>query len=147
MKDKNESQKYGFGEPSTRYYPHHMIHSSKMTDEERVPFAAELSVSSLQRSLDFYVSLGFEVYRIHEETNFAVLTLGESLLMVWQDPVDGPRGLGVGLRFYVGEGLRAFYDNAILKDVAITQPYTEAEYGIDEFYIEDPDGYRVRFCG
>ena len=123
-----------------------MLHSDQMTDEEKVPFAVELLVSNLKESMAFYELLGFEIYRIHEEARFATVMFQGSVLMLWEHEAPSPRGNGAELRFYIKEGLRALHDAVIAHGITMSKPYRRADYGLEEFYVDDPDGYHLRFC-
>jgi len=123
-----------------------MTDSSQVQSEEMVPLAVELSVSNLKTSLELYQALGFKLTRLHEEAKFAVLEFRGAILMLEEHIQEKPLGLGVNLRFYLPNGLSELYALAQSKPGLITQSLLHTSYGLDEFYITDPDGYRIRFC-
>lgn len=123
------------------------IESDKMTPEEIIPFTSEIKVSDFQTSLDFYTQkLGFEIYRKSEEQRFATLVFNKGQFLIQEDKsVEAPKGRGVFFRFFVPGGIRESHDKLVEKGVKISKPPKEMEYGLIRFYVEDPDGYQIKF--
>src|SRR4029434_10538090 len=45
------------------------------------------------------------------------------------------------------EGLEAFYERCLSNVVTIRKPLAPTEWGTNDFYVEDPDGYVLCFGG
>lgn len=118
-----------------------------MKPEEKVPFAAEILVSDVNASLDFYQNkLNFELLRSDPDNKFAVLKLNDAILMIKQHATAEPRGSGVILRLYFRGGLKEYYEKLQSTGVTITKPMEEMDYGLERFYATDPDGYQLKFA-
>ena len=118
----------------------------QLPESEKVPFAAEILVNDLNRSLSFYQDvLNFDLIRQDEADDFAALGYKEAILMIKQKAVEGPRGSGVILRFYLPSGLKDYHDKVARSGADITKPYAVMDYGLERFYVTDPDGYQLKF--
>lgn len=119
--------------------------SDKITQTELVPFAAEILVSDFERSLKFYKAIEFEILRLDKANNFAALKFHDTVLMIREKELAQKRGAGVILRFNVNAELRKYYERLQNKDTKFHKPYQKMDYGLERFYIVDPDGYRLKF--
>ena len=121
----------------------------------------ELTVASLDTSLDFYLAAGFNVRFQRSAPPFAYLELGRAQLMIEQqhkqgwniEPLDRPLGRGVNFQIEVpdandvltrlqGQGVTPFRD---IKDAWYAVSPSQQE-GQREFLVQDPDGYLLRFA-
>ncbi|SDR03678.1 Catechol 2,3-dioxygenase [Curtobacterium sp. UNCCL20] len=121
----------------------------------------ELLVADLDQSIQFWCGLcGFEVVYSRPEERFASIALGSAHLMLEQagvgrnwvtGPLERPLGRGVNLQITVP-------DTGALVQVLgragvelFMEPETkwyrvgEDEVGVQQFLVQDPDGYLVRF--
>ncbi len=123
------------------------ISSGKMSEEEIVPFTSEIKVSNIDQSLSFYTErLDFEILRIDEEAKFATLVFNKGQFLIQEDTtVEDPKGRGVFFRFFVPGGIKEFHDSLVENGVKISKPLKEMGYGLIRFYVEDPDGYQIKF--
>ena len=80
-----------------------MILGSTITPEEGVPFAAEIFVSNLEKTLQYYCEvLGFEIHRLDKKGRFAALKFNNSIFMVQEeDNLEKLQRVGVSLRFII----------------------------------------------
>lgn len=125
---------------------------STMMPKPRVTsFAPQFLVDDLDRSIAYYLKLGFR----------------------FDDPWDGFYAIGHldGLELHLKEasknpaerqwrraeehldaaagvdGIEAFYEQCLANGVTIVKPLAATAWGTRDFYIEDPDGYLISFGG
>jgi catechol 2,3-dioxygenase-like lactoylglutathione lyase family enzyme len=124
------------------------------------PLVPELTVTSLQASLEFYEALGFKVRFKRSSPEFAYLELGQVQLMLeefhengWNvDRLQKPFGRGINLQIEVQE-LRAIVASLSSLQVPLFRGFEEKWYrvsdifeeGQSELLVQDPDGYLLRF--
>ena len=118
----------------------------------------ELSVTDIEKSKEFYLSLGFKIKYERPENKFCFLELEENQIMIeeindnWNTgTLEYPFGRGVNISMSVSN-VKELYNNIINKNI---KPFKELEthsYRVDdinyediEFLIQDPDGYLLRF--
>lgn len=120
----------------------------------------ELSVSDLNKSLDFYIRiLGFKIEYERKSENFAFLSIDGAQVMIEQDngnwltaTADYPRGRGVNFQFFVSDidpiiqRLKANNLSLFLEPDTKWRQTGEQKTGQIEFLVQDPDGYLLRFC-
>lgn len=120
----------------------------------------ELSVSNLERSLEFYRIAGFEVKYSRPEDKFAFISLGNIQFMLqefsdndkWNvGKLKYPFGNGINFQLEV-ENVDAIYKCFKFSDYNVSFDIEENWYrqddkllGNKEFLIQDPDGYLLRF--
>jgi lactoylglutathione lyase len=119
----------------------------------------ELSVTSVQRSLSFYVdTLGFSIEYSRPEDGFYFLSYQGSQLMIeeannhWSTgELVHPFGRGINLQMEVGD-VAALAERLDEAGVTLFRPIAESWYGGEdtvygqlEFLVQDPDGYLLRF--
>jgi uncharacterized glyoxalase superfamily protein PhnB len=116
--------------------------------DEVVPL---LFVEDIHRSVDFYCGqLGFELVSKWEpngKLGWCRIERGDSALMLQQAcDEDGPatgRGRGVGF-FFLCDDANALYDEFRAAGLAVEPPKV-AFYGMNQFFVRDPDGYGLCF--
>ena len=120
----------------------------------------ELSVTNLEKSLNFYKTAGFKLEYDRPENKFAFISLGEIQFMLqefsnndkWElAPLTYPFGNGINFQLEV-TNLDEIYNNLKNNNYKITFDIEENWYRQDdkllgnrEFLIQDPDGYLLRF--
>ena len=123
----------------------------------------ELSVSNLEKSLNFYVNiLGFKVEYERPEDKFAFLSLEGSQLMIEEGTANPPSRFYVGkLEYPRGRGLHfqiEVKDVSKIFDLLVKNNYPpktklveswprQEKYllGMKNFLVQDPDGYLLMF--
>lgn len=119
----------------------------------------ELSVSNLNKSLDFYINfLFFKVEYQRAEDQFAMVSIQGSQLMLeelnghWQTgEMTYPFGRGINFQMVVNN-IDDMYESLRKKEYPIKIDLQENWYRADESYlgqkeflVMDPDGYLLRF--
>ena len=118
----------------------------------------ELSVSDINKSKDFYLSLGFEIKYERPENKFFFLQLEDNQIMIEQ--INGnwsvgemhyPFGNGINLSMRVSD-VEAKYNELKSKGIKMFRELEvhkyrcdDVEYSDSEFLLQDPDGYLLRF--
>ena len=105
-----------------------------------------INVADADATIDWYVSIGFEVIDTYEEegeVNWAFLKRGGAALMV--NKRDLSPGATVGVNLYLDvDDVDALW--ADLKDrVTVSEAITDQFYGMRDFWIEDPNGTVLGF--
>lgn len=118
----------------------------------------ELSVTDINKSKEFYLSLGFQIKYERVEDKFCFLELENNQIMIEQinhnwntATLEYPFGRGINISMSVSN-VNELYKKIINKNI---KPFKELEthsYRVDdinyediEFLIQDPDGYLLRF--
>ena len=120
----------------------------------------ELSVTNLEKSLNFYKTADFKIEYERPENKFVFISLGQIQFMLQEisnnDKWDVgilkyPFGNGINFQLEV-ENLDEIYNNLKNANYTITFEIEENWYrqndkllGNKEFLIQDPDGYLLRF--
>ena len=118
----------------------------------------ELSVSDIEKSRAFYLSLGFQVVYERREDKFCFLELDGNQLMIeevndhWNTAtLEYPYGRGVNFSMELSD-LDKMYRNVKENNYPIFRDMKVDEYRVDdkiyrdrEFLIYDLDGYLLRF--
>ena len=118
----------------------------------------ELSVSDIEKSRAFYLSLGFQVVYERREDKFCFLELDGNQLMIeevndhWNTAtLEYPYGRGVNFSMKLSD-LDKMYRNVKENNYPIFRDMKVDEYRVDdkiyrdrEFLIQDLDGYLLRF--
>ena len=127
----------------------------KVTFNKLIP---ELSVSDIEKSRAFYLSLGFQVVYERREDKFCFLELDGNQLMIeevndhWNTAtLEYPYGRGVNFSMEISD-LDKMYRNVKENNYPIFRDMKVDEYRVDdkiyrdrEFLIQDLDGYLLRF--
>lgn len=119
----------------------------------------ELSVTNLEKSLDFYKAMGFKIEYERSENKFAFISLDEIQFMLqeisdndkWDvAPLSYPFGNGINFQLEV-DNLDEIYSNLKNNNYKIAFDIEENWYrqgdkllGNKEFLVQDPDGYLIR---
>ena len=124
------------------------------------PLVPEFSVSNLPRSRAFYADiLGFKVEYERPANKFMYLSLQGSQIMIeetnghWATGnLEHPYGRGVNFQFKA-ENVNALIESLRVNGIPLFRPLTESWYrggdtlyGLNEFLVQDPDGYLLRFA-
>ncbi|MBR9682348.1 MAG: VOC family protein [Candidatus Aenigmarchaeota archaeon] len=121
----------------------------------------ELSVSNLQKSLDFYVDvIGFVLEYKREEDKFSFLSFQGSQIMIEEyseDPVwdtgklEHPFGRGINFQIDIDD-VDSLVNSLKKANYSIKMDIREKWYkkddkllGVREILVMDPDGYLLRF--
>ena len=109
----------------------------------------EIAVSDMQRSLEFYSSLGFvkddEGIIDDKGSQWYSLALGDAALWLIREDVledldpDEERGNGVNIYLSVDD-VDAIYEK-LKPDAMIVKDIETLWYGLRQFSVSDPDGY------
>ncbi|MGA8117493.1 MAG: VOC family protein [Actinocatenispora sp.] len=122
----------------------------------------ELLVGSLDTSLGFWCGLcGFDVLYDRRDEGFAYLASGAAHLMLeeagigrnWRTgELDRPLGRGINLQIGVpgvapllGALERAGWPLFMAPEVKWYRTGEDTEAGVEQFLVQDPDGYLIRF--
>jgi predicted lactoylglutathione lyase len=108
-------------------------------------FSLSLNVEDLQKSIEFYQNIGFELFFDDQEHNWVIMKNEDVVIGLFKEMIDQNV-----LTFNPGwdssaNPLESFKDVRLLeqeyidKGIEIVKP-TEKEEGPDSFIIEDPDG-------
>ena len=119
----------------------------------------ELSVTNLEKSLNFYNTIGFKIEYERPENKFAFISIDEIQFMLqeisdddkWDvAPLSYPFGNGINFQLEV-ENVDEIYSNLKNKNYKIAFEIEENWYrqgdkllGNKEFLVQDPDGYLIR---
>ncbi len=120
----------------------------------------ELSVTNLEKSLNFYKTLGFKIEYERPENKFAFISNGEIQFMLqeldtnnkWSlSPLSYPFGNGINFQLEVDD-VDKIYNLLKENGYEIAFEIEENWYrqdnkllGNKEFLVQDPDGYLLRF--
>jgi catechol 2,3-dioxygenase-like lactoylglutathione lyase family enzyme len=131
--------------------------SAAIDPRELAKVAPELFVPDVDRAIRFYAgSLGFELLRREEaggKATFAVVALGQAIVMLADQghyaamvaAIVEPRGRGIDVRFVVPD-VDAMYRTCTMSGARIALDIGDRYYGLRDFIVEDPNGYRLRFA-
>ena len=137
-----------------RFFEHEIIRS----DVKFNSLIPELSVSNIEKSVEFYKKIGFKVIYERLENKFCFLELEHNQLMIeeindnWNTAIlEYPFGRGINISMSVLD-IEKMYNNLKDKNIEIfkelechTYKVNEVIYNDKEFLIQDPDGYLLRF--
>lgn len=118
----------------------------------------ELSVTDINKSKEFYLSLGFTIKYERLENKFCFLELEQNQIMIeqindnWNTGIlEYPFGRGINISMSVSN-VEELCNNIKNKNIKIfkeleihTYRVDDKEYQDKEFLIQDPDGYLLRF--
>jgi predicted enzyme related to lactoylglutathione lyase len=125
------------------------------------PMVPELTVSSVEHSLKFYLAAGFKIRFHRTDPSFAYLELGQAQIMLEQEhgegwnvrPLDRPLGRGINFQIDVPD-VQWVFDSLSTLGAPVFREIKETWYRVDtkkeegqrEFLVQDPDGYLLRFA-
>ena len=105
----------------------------------------EVYVRDLDRSLDFYRAIGFDLVR--RTGGFAVLSWdGHVLFLDEQLQLPDLAGQERGNVRVMVEDVEALWQRAQSMGATITAPIGDRSYGLRDFTVRDPDGFGLRFA-
>ena len=127
--------------------------------EKLAPVAPEFFVRDVDASVAFYVDvLGFALIRAdvngEGKRTFAVLARGAAEFLLAHEAFLGsanrealpyPRAAGVDIRLMVDD-VDAVFAHVVGAGAKIVLPLKDQEYGLRDFIVADPDGFRIRFA-
>lgn len=119
---------------------------------------SELSVSNIDKSINFYLNIGFKIVYERKENKFCFLELENNQIMIeeindnWNTGIlEYPFGRGINISMTIKD-IETFYNNLKDKNIKMYQELKVSEYKVNdviyedkEFLIQDPDGYLLRF--
>ncbi len=121
----------------------------------------ELDVSEFLVSLKFYTEiLGFKVLYVRHDPEFVYLEQEELQLMLIQEKdkswlggtLERPYGRGINLQMELSD-IQPIYQRLLENNVTLHREIKDAWRetgdmltGSREFWVQDPDGYLLRFC-
>ncbi len=125
---------------------------------ELVPITVELFVPDVAASVRFYTEkLTFQLLRLErgsiggrEQASFAVVGLEQAAFLIAHEGLEGgltlpPAGGAIDIRIMV-EDVDAVYRRAKEGAVEIVSEIGNRPYGLRDFIIRDPNGFRLRFA-
>ena len=125
---------------------------------DTVPITVELFVPDVEASVRFYTEkLGFTLIRMErgelggeERATFAIIALGRAVMLfaheeLYGETLTAQRGAGIDVRIMVDD-VDAMYRRVADNDVTIVHDIGDRDYGLRDFIIRDPDGFRLRFA-
>lgn len=118
----------------------------------------ELSVSDINKSIEFYASIGFIIKYERKEDKFCFLELENNQIMIeevnsnWTTgKLEYPFGRGINISMSVSN-IDKMYKELKEKNIEFFLELEEHSYRVNdkievdkEFLIQDPDGYLLRF--
>ena len=118
----------------------------------------ELSVSNIEKSKEFYLSIGFTIKYEREEDKLCFLELEDNQIMIQEENnnwntgiMEYPYGRGINLSMSVSN-VEKMYNNLKEKGIKFFLDLETHNYRVDnkvyndqEFLLQDPDGYLLRF--
>lgn len=118
----------------------------------------ELSVSNIDKSINFYLNIGFKIVYERKENKFCFLELENNQIMIeeindnWNTGIlEYPFGRGINISMTI-KNIEIFYNNLKDKNIKFYQELKVSDYKVNdviyedkEFLIQDPDGYLLRF--
>lgn len=118
----------------------------------------ELSVTDINKSKEFYLSIGFKIMYERVEDKFCFLELEDNQLMIeeindnWNTgTLEYPFGRGINISMSVSD-VNDLYNKLKSNNIKMfkeldthTYRVDDVEYNDQEFLIQDPDGYLLRF--
>ena len=118
----------------------------------------ELSVTNIDKSKEFYLTIGFKIMYERKEDKFVFLELEGNQLMIeeindnWNTgKLEYPFGRGINISMTVSD-IDNYYQELVNKNITFFKDIMTNEYDVNdktyldkEFLIQDPDGYLLRF--
>ena len=104
----------------------------------------EVFVRSLDRAIDFYRTLGFQL--LGRRGGFATVTWEEHRFFLDERPeYDPPASPQANVRVMVPD-VDAWWRRATAIGARVLAPVADRYYGLRDFTIADPDGFGIRFA-
>lgn len=125
---------------------------------DTIPITVELFVPDVEASVRFYTEkLGFTLIRMEQDVlegeqraTFAIIALERAVMLIAHESLGRdlalpPGGGAVSIRIMVKD-VDAMYRRARDHGVPIVIDIADRPYGLRDFTISDPDGFRLRFA-
>ena len=104
----------------------------------------EVYVRSLDRAVDFYRGLGFEL--LDRKDGFATVTWeGHRLFLDERPHHEPPPAAQANVRVMVPD-VDTWWCRATGMGARVLAPIADRDYGLRDFTIADPDGFGIRFA-
>jgi catechol 2,3-dioxygenase-like lactoylglutathione lyase family enzyme len=103
----------------------------------------EIVGPDLDRSLAFYLALGFELLR--RSGQFAVIHWHGQRLFLAENPAAPVMARWTNLRIMVDD-VEAVWKRALALGLAPAHPIGDRSYGLRDFTLADPSGFEIRFA-
>jgi catechol 2,3-dioxygenase-like lactoylglutathione lyase family enzyme len=103
----------------------------------------EIVGPDLDRSLAFYLALGFELLR--RSGQFAVIHWHGQRLFLAENPAAPVMARWTNLRIMVDD-VEAVWKRALALGLAPAHPIGDRFYGLRDFTLADPSGFEIRFA-
>ena len=107
--------------------------------------AITLGTHDMQRAVEFYRSLGFDILYGGEVSSFTSFRAGTGYLNLIAQPDQRRWSWWGRVIFYVAD-VNAFYDRALAAGCQPTTAPRDAEWGERYFHLTDPDGHELSFA-
>ena len=107
--------------------------------------AITLGTHDMQRAVQFYRSLGFDISYGGEAASFTSFRAGTGYLNVIAQPDQRRWSWWGRVIFYVAD-VDVFYDRALAAGWQPTTAPRDAEWGERYFHLTDPDGHELSFA-
>ena len=118
----------------------------------------ELSVSNIENSIKFYISIGFRIVYERKKDKFCFLELEGNQIMIeqindnWNTGIlEYPFGRGINISMSI-KNIDQYYEKIRENNIEIFRDIKTNRYQVNniffediEFLIQDPDGYLLRF--
>ena len=118
----------------------------------------ELSVSNIENSKRFYEDLGFKIIYERIEDKFCFMQLEDNQIMIEEQnnnwnvgKMEHPYGNGINISMFIND-VERLYGDLKAKQIKLFMDLKVNEYRVDnvvfqdnEFLVQDPDGYLLRF--
>jgi catechol 2,3-dioxygenase-like lactoylglutathione lyase family enzyme len=118
-------------------------------NDEMALVAPEFFVPDVAAAVTYYTDkLGFR--KLRADPTFAIVMLGEAVVMLaheslYQGTPGNPRGGAVDIRIMVPD-VDAMRARCLENGVDIVHDIGDRFYGLRDFIIRDPSGFRIRFA-
>jgi uncharacterized glyoxalase superfamily protein PhnB len=113
-----------------------------------------LAVRNMKKTLDFYTkSLGFELkmaFPTPDNPQYADITKDGMVMMfipAKEHNIEDKEKLGIGVYLYlqIDGDIDKYYNELKQKGVKIAVDIKDEPFGVRDFTVEDPDGYKLTF--
>ncbi len=101
-----------------------------------------LPVATIDRSIEFYQKLGFDVERRNDDWRWAMLRFDDCRLMVDQSINGHPVAPRLGVIYLYPSDIEEYHAHVRANGLNIPDLETTF-YGLTEFRLDDPDGNRL----
>lgn len=114
-------------------------------------FAPQFLVADIERSIAYYLKLGF-TFGAPWEGFYAIGRLDGLELHLKEAPKNHAERVHRRDNEHLdatagGDGIDAYYEQCVANGATISRELTATAWGTKDFYVEDPDGYIIGFGG